>query len=585
MALSGILSTNKYTTSSHGTIGLYFSWVGTQNVANNTTTISWQLLSSGSMSSSYYVQAGPVTVRIAGTAVLNITSRFNLYGGGAFKRTGTITVSHTQEGARNVNMSVKAAIYSSSVNCTASQTFALNTIDRYAILSAVENFDDEGNPTITYVNPRGTDYVTGLKARLSWNDGAEYTSWVMLNDEGGTYTFEFSEADRNRMRSACSSSKTLAVQFDLQSVMDGIEYQDHKAATMSIVNANPVSGGVSYSDVSSAASITGDSSIIVQAQSTLRIRVNEFTGAKGATIGSLVDPYSYRLKFNGEEYSLLVEVGNNYGYADIVKPNYSGTITAFLVVTDSRGNKTEVEMPVDITAWAEPAAECTIQRVNGFETNTTLTVDGTISNVTGSTMLITEKHCEVGGTWSAEATISDNTPTTLSLLNTKEWLVVVSVSDSFTRNTPKTYTLQVAKGIPAMSIGRNINSVGVNGYPEKDGQLFVGGEIKADGVVLPHVYSSTEQKVGYWVDGSPIYEKTIQYSTTISSGGNVTVPSNLWAQKGQPINVTLYSTSGTSKIVWHFVAAQINASGVLQLFNGRAANLVFDTFTIQYVKL
>ena len=585
MALSGSFSTNRYSTSSHGTIGLTLSWSATQSVENNTSTITWVLKSSGTMSSGYYVQAAPITVRMAGTTVLNITSRFNMYGGGGFKRTGTITVSHTEEGLRNVAMSIRAAIYSSSVNCTASQTFALNTIDRYAILSAVENFDDEGNPTITYVNPRGTDHVTGLKVRLTWSNEAGYTDWVTLNDEGGTYTFNLSNADRENMRNATPNSKTLAVVYDLQSTMDGTEYHDKKAATMSIVNANPVSGGVSYSDVSSAASITGDSSIIVQAQSTLRIRVNAFTGAKGATIGSLVDPYSYRLKFNGEEYSLLVEVGNNYGYADIVKPNYSGTITAFLVVTDSRGNKTEVEMPVDITAWADPTAECTIERVNGFETNTTLTVDGTISNVTGSTMLITEKHCEVGGTWSAEATISDNTPTTLSLLNTKEWLVVVSVSDSFTRNTPKTYTLQVAKGIPAMSIGRNINSVGVNGYPEKDGQLFVGGEVKADGVVLPHAYSSTEQKVGYWVDGSPIYEKTIQYSTTISSGGNVTVPSNLWSQVGQPIDVTLYSTSGTSKIVWRFVAAQINSSGVLQLFNGRAANLTFDVFTIQYVKL
>lgn len=100
-----------------------------------------------------------------------------------------------------------------------------------------------------------------------------------------------------------------------------------------------------------------------------------------------------------------------------------------------------------------------------------------------------------------------------------------------------------------------------------------------------HAYSNTEQKVGYWIDGSAIYEKTISYSSTIASGGNVTIPSNLWSQAGQPIDIILYSTSGTSKIAWRFVAAQINASGVLQIFNGRAANLTFDAFTIQYTKL
>ena len=111
------------------------------------------------------------------------------------------------------------------------------------------------------------------------------------------------------------------------------------------------------------------------------------------------------------------------------------------------------------------------------------------------------------------------------------------------------------------------------------------GYLVSKSVKLPDVYSSTGHIVGYWIDGSPIYEKTVSYSATISSGGNVTVPTATWSQKGQPIDLTLYYTSGNNKIVYKFVAAQINSSGVLQIFNGRAANLAFDTFTIQYVKI
>ena len=92
MALSGSVSTNKYSTSSHGTIGLILSWTASQSIVNNTTTISWTLKSNGTMSSGYYVQAGPVTVKIAGTTVLNTTSRFSMHGGGGYSKSGTITV-------------------------------------------------------------------------------------------------------------------------------------------------------------------------------------------------------------------------------------------------------------------------------------------------------------------------------------------------------------------------------------------------------------------------------------------------------------------------------------------------------------
>ena len=179
MALSGNFNTNKYTTSSHGTIGLNLSWTATQSIVNNTTKISWTLKSNGTMSSGYYVQAGPVTVTINGTKVLNTTSRFSMKGSGAYKKTGTITVSHAADGSKSVSMSVKAAIYSASVNCTGSKTYSLNKINRYALLGDAPSFTDEGNPTITFTNPAGTDLVTDLKVRLTWDGGSKATSYFL----------------------------------------------------------------------------------------------------------------------------------------------------------------------------------------------------------------------------------------------------------------------------------------------------------------------------------------------------------------------------------------------------------------------
>ena len=280
MALSGSVSTNKYTTSSHGTIGLILSWTATQSIVNNETTINWTLKSNGTMSSGYYVQAGPVTVKIAGTTVLNTTSRFSMHGSGGYSKSGTIKVAHNQDGTKSVSMSVRAAIYSASVNCTGSKTFALDNITRFALIDSAPDFDDEGNPTISYINPAGSDLVNNLKIRLTWNGGADYTSWEALSPDGGTYTFDL-DSYRTQLRTAATATNALPVQYDLQSELGGDTYNDQKAAVMNIVNANPTAGAVTYEDSNPTTSgITGDNSIIVQSQSTLNIHTATATPKK-----------------------------------------------------------------------------------------------------------------------------------------------------------------------------------------------------------------------------------------------------------------------------------------------------------------
>lgn len=263
MALSGSVSTNKYSTSSHGTIGLILSWTASQSIVNNTTTINWTLKSNGTMSSGYYVQAGPVTVKIAGTTVLNTTSRFNMRGSGGYSKSGSITVAHNQDGTKSVSMSVRAAIYSASVNCTGSKTFSLNNITRFALLDSAPDFDDEGNPTVSYINPAGSDLVNNLKIRLTWNGGADYTAWNALSPDGGTFTFDL-DSYRTQLRTAAANTNALAVEYDLQSELGGDEYHNTRAAVMNIINADPTAGAVSYSDDNPTTSgITGDASIVV----------------------------------------------------------------------------------------------------------------------------------------------------------------------------------------------------------------------------------------------------------------------------------------------------------------------------------
>lgn len=487
MASSGSCNTGKYSTSSSGTIGLNLSWsIKSQSIENNTTTITWTLKSNGSMTTGYYVKAGPVTCTINGTKVVNTTSRFDMYGGGKYKKTGTLTIAHTADGTKKFNASVTAALYSASVNVwtgTSSNhnvSFTLNTINRYALISSADNFTDEvgtdGYPTLVYTNPAGTSLVTGLKARITWNSGENYTDWVTLNDEGGTYTFTSSTltaANISSMLSACTTSNTLPIQYDLQSTMGGNEYHNTKNATMTVVNADPTPQSLSYLDVNSTTTgKTGSSSIIVQSQSTLRIRTTPSTAKKSATI------VSYNLNINNNDYTPTISGG--YVYVDFVNPSLSGTFLATMTTMDSRGNMAVATTNVIVQPWEPPTALFTLSRVNGFYTDTVLYVDASMSSVSNTnSMTIQEQHRKSGeSTWSTATTVQNKTNTTIALDNSYAWEMQILVTDEYTTTT---YGATVGKGIPIMFIDKDKNSIGVNGYPDADNQIYVDGTIKATG--------------------------------------------------------------------------------------------------------
>ena len=582
MALSGSISTNKYTTQNHGSIGLILSWTASQSIDNNQTTINWTLKSYGTMSSGYSVQAGPVTVKIGGKTVLSATSRCSMYGGGGYTRSGTLKVTHNQDGTKSVAMSVRAALYSASVNCTASKTFTLNKIDRYALLTDAPSFDDQNDPTITYTNTLGAPTVTDIKVRLEWNSGADYTSWVNLSDDGGTQALDLS-AYKTAMLQACANSNTLDVVYRLRSTMNGTDYDDTQAATMSVFPAPPTAGTVSYADVNPTSSgITGDDSIIVQSQSTLRISTTAPTPQKEAVIDSI------ELEFNGVYYVITNDL-----YADIVKPNFSGTFTATVRYFDSRGSASSSSISIVITPWEQPSAKITLERVNGFETNTELTVDGTISTVTGSSMSIEEKHSDDGGqTWSLPSSVPDNTLVTLSLNNQKDWTVLVSVWDSFTVGSPTEYTLTVSKGIPLVFFDTVLNSVGIDTFPDDNNQLKIDGTILADGVKFPIVKDSAEHKVGYWIDGTtPIYERTIELNSTVtaaagnsSAAGAWTVLQTGWTEPIVPVEFWAWS-AGNNPTLWSHLSIQWERANTrLRVLNVRSTAADIDGFTIRYIK-
>ena len=538
MALSGSFSTNKY----NSKIGLTLSWTATQSIANNTTTIKWTLKSNGGGSGNWW-NAGPVTVVIAGKTVLSQTSRFKMYGSGAYKKTGSLTVSHNNDGTKSVSMSVKAAIYSASVNCTGSHSYTLNTIPRYATITSVTNFNDTGYPTIVYENPAGSSVVTDLKARLMWtvNGTDYYTPFVNLNVAGGTYTFNSTslpQSEKNRMLSDCLVSNTLAFKVDLQSSLSGTLGHNYKEATMTVVNANPVapSTPLSYREANDTIynNITHDRTVIVQNQSTLEITINDYSGAKYAQI------LSYEVEFNGAYYFIWASDANRK--ITITKPNINGTFTARMTVTDTRTNKSTATLNIPIKAWSAPTAERRIARKNSFESDTIINVTGHISSIKNSqqeelnTMTIQERHQQKGSSsWSSWITLTSGQDTTVSLNNSYEWNVQIAVADKFTTTT---YSVTVPTGKPLMIYDIKRKSIGINGIPNSDNQLRVEGIATITGATT--------------LNGAVTANSTITASGAISTSGDLNANGYLKIQglkvrliRVAPASVAITSAAGS----------------------------------------
>ena len=158
-------------------------------------TITWTLKSAGTSQYNYY-NAGNFKVVIDGETVYSSATRISI-GSNTTIATGTKHISHNADGSRSFSASVEAGIYYVAVNCKGSGSFTLDKIIRAAQLLTTHEFTDEENLTITYKNPGGNS-VTKLQAQIV-NDYKVLVSRD-ISKTGTSYTFSFTEAERQAMR-------------------------------------------------------------------------------------------------------------------------------------------------------------------------------------------------------------------------------------------------------------------------------------------------------------------------------------------------------------------------------------------------
>lgn len=491
MATSGSFDTTHRVSGSYNTYAHFDWWQTGQSTANNTTSIDWTF-SGRTASSHQYIYVYGASVTVDGSTKSGWSG--NMYNGTQML-SGSKTITHNSDGTKTFGASGYITQYSSSANYSGSGSWTLNTIPRKATLKTYPDFNDEGNPTITYENKAGTS-VSSLQACISLTGSADDIAYRDVSKTGTSYTFNLTQAERNVLLNATKTSKTRKVNFFLRTIIGGNTFYDSKEVTFSVVNANPTFSNFTYADTNSTTTaITGNNQYIIQGKSTLRATIasaNKATANKNATM--------VQYDFAIADYAGIEAYTTSNINKDIGVINASVDQTLKVVARDSRDNTTTVQKNVNIVPYASPSIIATATRQSNFESNTTIHIGGAMSllSVAGVTKNAVdasngikwrykESTSSTWGSWTnvASTTSADGTVSVTDFVRTfdnkKAWDLQFSITDKLET---KTINVSLGQGQPQFFIGSDGRS-SVGGLPSvalpssNTGQLEVYGDVYA----------------------------------------------------------------------------------------------------------
>ena len=321
MALSGSISTNG--ASGEGE-GRYYtlSWTATQSIANNTSTISWTLSTAGGYSS--WITERTVYVDIDGERVFSKTNAVDRYRGTI--ATGTKTISHNSDGTRSFSVSLAAAIYYSSIGCTGSQTFTLDTIARASTLSVSDG--TLGTKTTLTADRKSSSFTH----TLTWECGS-YSGTLATKSSATSWPF----TPELKLASVAPYGQKVYCTYTLSTYNGStLVGTDSKSAWFTIPSSVKPSCTLSLSDSKGYASRYGG---YIQGESQLSVTINA-TQAYSSPISR------YSASANGTTYSTQTFT------TSVLKTVGTNTISA--TVTDGRERPGSVSSNITVLAYSRP---------------------------------------------------------------------------------------------------------------------------------------------------------------------------------------------------------------------------------------
>ena len=151
--------------------------------ANNTSTIKWTLTTEGGNEN--YYSTGPTTVKINETTVYSksrVAWDSKTFPASKGSTSGTLTVTHTNDGTKSISVSLTTAIYTSTTS-TKTETWTLDSIARYGTSNQSLKSKTETSITMNWSSDSTVDYLWYSK-----DNGSTWTGIDVSDGKSGTYT-------------------------------------------------------------------------------------------------------------------------------------------------------------------------------------------------------------------------------------------------------------------------------------------------------------------------------------------------------------------------------------------------------------
>jgi hypothetical protein len=287
----------------------------------------------------------------------------------------------------------------------------------------------------------GGDYTTGTSISGYLNDDWKRELYQSIpNAQSGVYKVHIVYGSVTMTRNA---GNTYQVRGNELPTINGFDYIDSNATTVAL---------------------TGNNQHIIQNKSTLQARFHAATANYGA--GGISQ---YYLECNGRTAN-----GSKEGSYNLGTINSQTNVDLKLTAVDSRGLSASKTIKVSMIAYNNPFAIVSLQRLNNYEDETYLTVDGSVSSVNGkNTMAIKYRYKQSGGSYGSYVSINDMQKYTFSLDKNNSFIFNIVVTDALGSTFSGEFAL--GKGVFPLFIDTRFNSVGINCFPTEANSLEVNG--------------------------------------------------------------------------------------------------------------
>lgn len=414
-------------------------------------------------------------------------------------------------------------------------------IDRYPMLTGADNFNDEGNPTITYSTTLGFSGASVQACIANTTGGVIYVPYRAVNVSNGSYTFSLTNEERATLRNATPNSNYLNVKFYLRTTTtNNVSYYSVLERQMSIINGNPTFTHTEAENNQKVIDLIGSGATsVIQNASNLSFSIVP-TALKGASIKSV------SITHNNITNTINTSGTANFALSEIVNGDFT------IRVTDTRNNytteqvtKTLIEyMAININSYS-------FRRYNPTSSNVVLTLESdyiqkTINNV--ANVPIVKWKLDDGSYTTIPSTeytidttnnlLTINYTLSNALVYTSAGQFSVSVEDFLTSDIESDPRGYVTKGVATTEKGEHDFQV--------NGSLYIADTSRQNkGEVFPNIYSTTERVVGTWIDDKPLYRKTFD-TGTLPNATSKTVSTGLSGVKVRHIYGTAIHTNGTT---------------------------------------